>query len=112
MRWEDHPQLGKPSMEERQFTNVERFARRMPPGYPFGIIGEKVIPHCIHYKKRLHKKIEGTTANYHFMKCTDCGMMDIMLINKQTGEWMNRHPLSRDPKDIRETIINFYEAKQ
>jgi len=111
MRWDDHPRLGKESIEERQWTNLDRFAKRMPPGYPFGIIENKVIPNCIHYKKKLHKKIEGATANYHFMRCTDCGMMEIMLINKKTGVWMNKEQKSRSPKDIRETIINFYEAK-
>ncbi len=122
MRWDDHPRLGAESIEDRQWTNLERFAKRMPEGYPFlpieikdedgEVIGKKHYPLCYHHKKKLHKKIKGESANYHFMRCTDCGMMEIMLINKKTGIWMNKNPLSRSPKKIRDTIINFYEAKQ
>lgn len=86
-------------MEERQFTNVERFAKRMPPGYPFlaielrdkngKLIGKKFYPHCHHQKKKLHKKIKGSKVDYHFMKCTDCGMMEIIQISQETGLWIN-----------------------
>ena len=110
MRWDDHPRLGAESIEDRQWTNLSRYANRMPVGYPYGKIKDKPIAHCIHYRKKLTKRIKGDVVSYHFLTCSDCGMSEIQLIHNKTGLWLNRKLFSRSPKDIRQPIIKFYEA--